>query len=136
MVKFRKPSDDVLRNAVFEEESDILKLSMKKRRGGRPKLAWAIQVRKVAMMVSTDNLSISLRDEFCWKKRCGDIAEFRAAGLLQLEKAASMRRLGKRSSMSRVNERGICEYHSSSAFALLHFNRSLYLDEVRLMNFV
>ena len=64
---FRKPSDDVLRSVVFEEESDILKLSTKKRRKGRPKLAWATQVRKVAMMVSTDNLIISLGDEVCWK---------------------------------------------------------------------
>ena len=53
---FRKPVNDVLRKAIFEEESDTLKLCTKTRKRGRPKLAWATEVRKIALLVTADNL--------------------------------------------------------------------------------
>ena len=49
---FRKPSDDVVRQSIFEVNSDQLVMYSKQRRRGRPKLSWAIELRKVAIQIS------------------------------------------------------------------------------------
>ena len=64
---YRKPSEDILRRAVFEEESDMLKVYNKKRRKGRPKLAWAVQVRKIAMLVCANDLGTTMGNAIKWK---------------------------------------------------------------------
>jgi hypothetical protein len=65
---FRKPNTDTLRKVVFEEDSDVLKLHAKIRRRGRPKLAWSVEVHKMAQLVTTENLRVVLGDEAQWKK--------------------------------------------------------------------
>ena len=64
---FRKPVNDVLRKAIFEEESDTLKLCTKTRKRGRPKLAWSTEVRKIALLVTADTLTTSMGDGCRWK---------------------------------------------------------------------
>ena len=65
---FRKPNTDTLRKAVFEEDSDVLKLHTKRRGRGRPKLAWSVEVRKMAQLVTTESLRVVLGNEVHWKK--------------------------------------------------------------------
>ena len=65
---YRRPPHDVLREAIFKEESDVLQLYDKKRRKGRPKLAWAVEVRKMAITICGNDLGSILADEQQWKK--------------------------------------------------------------------
>ena len=65
---YRRPSHDVLRQAIFEEHSVVLQVHAKNRRRGRPKLAWATEVEKMALQVTSDTLSTSMADAACWKK--------------------------------------------------------------------
>lgn len=64
----RRPPDDVLRKAVFEDNSDVLHLYRKHRRRGRLKLSWAVEVRKVAIQISPAHLETELLQESSWKK--------------------------------------------------------------------
>ena len=52
---FRRPPHDVLRQSVFEANSGVLQVHAKRRRRGRPKLSWAVEVQKVAMEVRIHN---------------------------------------------------------------------------------
>ena len=64
---FRKGPNDVLRKVVFEENSSALQIHAKMRRRGRPKLAWAVEVRKVAATITVEELGSIMADETRWK---------------------------------------------------------------------
>ena len=69
---FRKGPNDVLRKVIFEENSSALQIHAKMRRRGRPKLAWVVEVRKVATTITVEELHAS-----CSLKRrrvCGGLA--------------------------------------------------------------
>ena len=73
---FRKPHEDVVRQAIFEAGSDQLVMYSKRRRKGRPKLSW---VRKVAIQISGggERLQNMMSNPYVWKRavkywcRCG-----------------------------------------------------------------
>ena len=48
---------------------DALQAYLKRRRRGRPKLIWAVEVKKIAIQVTDDNLYSAMTDEQQWKKR-------------------------------------------------------------------
>ena len=65
---YRKGPDDHIRQVLSQENSTALQIHAKRRRIGRPKLAWAVEVRKVAVMVSTENLDVIMNEELQWKR--------------------------------------------------------------------
>ena len=66
---FRKPPHDVIRQTIFADDSDALQAHSKRRRRGRPKLIWAVGVRKIAIQVADDNLYSAMTDEKQWGER-------------------------------------------------------------------
>ena len=66
---FRKPSFDLLRKAIFQPMSDALVANNTNRRRGRPKLRWAIEVRKIAMVISPIQLGCDMGHANIWKRK-------------------------------------------------------------------
>ena len=66
---FRRPQNDPLRQVVFRSDSADLNLDTKCRRRGRPKLAWAIELRKVAIQISggSERLPGMMGNPCAWK---------------------------------------------------------------------
>ena len=65
---FRRPQNDPLRQVVFRDQSSNLTIDMKCRRRGRPKLSWAVEVRKIAVQISgTSSLEDIMTDPSGWK---------------------------------------------------------------------
>ena len=65
---FRRPTHDLLRKAIFQPTSDELRINGTKRRRGRPKLSWAVEVRKVAMQISPIQLGQNMGNAIKWKQ--------------------------------------------------------------------
>lgn len=66
---FGKPSFDLLRKAIFQPMSDALVANTTKRRRGRPKLSWAVEVRKIAMVISPIQLGLDMEHANKWKQK-------------------------------------------------------------------
>ena len=65
---YRRPPHDVLRQVVFQAGSDQLVLSEKRRRRGRPKLAWATELRKIAVNIGAGSLQDAMGNADKWTK--------------------------------------------------------------------
>ena len=65
---FRRDQNDPLRQVVFRSNSSDLVIDTKRRRRGRPKLSWAVEVRKKAVQVSgTTRLQDAMGKAYGWK---------------------------------------------------------------------
>jgi hypothetical protein len=65
---FRKPQDDIMRQVVFQDASSTLRIHTMKRKRGRPKLAWADELGKIAAIIGEGNTTIFMANEVKWKQ--------------------------------------------------------------------
>ena len=75
---FRKASDDIIRQVVFEAGTDQLVIDSRRRRRGRPKLSWAVELQKIAIQISGGRMYLQqmMANPLVWrssvKQWCGD----------------------------------------------------------------
>ena len=72
---FRRTSSDPLRKAIFQPTSDELVTSTTKRRRGRPKLNWAVEVRKIALVISQFSWDTIWSMRTIGNGKCGHIVD-------------------------------------------------------------
>ena len=64
----RRPTHDPVRKAIFQPTSDEIGINTTNRKRGRPKLSWAVEVRKVAMQISPIQLGENMGHAKNWKR--------------------------------------------------------------------
>ena len=66
---YRRSPTDVVRKVVFQPDSHELLMDDKCRRRGRPKLSWAVELRKIAIQLSgsTEKLLALMGNVSSWK---------------------------------------------------------------------
>ena len=70
---FRRPDPDCIRALIFQPDASTLISSDIKRRRGRPRLDWAVEIRKHAIRIAGERcLNTLMTSPFLWKKEVRD----------------------------------------------------------------